>query len=165
MKAFGHLGVLWAGRVELGHFAGEIFLLLLEGQQVGEYGHTLSENGAAGEREALLGQVADPAPRPLVHPEPGDVVVVEEDAPRGRGDEADHHVEDRRLARPVRPQEPDHLSALNPEVHAVDDRAGPVGLDETLGDDRRGIHLISRAGSGAGRPRAPRAFRRGTPGP
>ena len=59
MEAVGDLGVLGAGGVEFGHAAGQVFLLVFEGAQVGEDGHAFGEDGAAGKREAFLGQVAE----------------------------------------------------------------------------------------------------------
>ncbi len=59
MEAVGNLSVLGAGGVELGELVREGFLLLLESQQVGEDGHAFGEDGAAGEGEPFLRQVAD----------------------------------------------------------------------------------------------------------
>ena len=59
MEAVGDLGVLGAGGIELGHAVGEVFLLLLQGAQIGEDGHAFGEDGAAGKREPFLRQVAD----------------------------------------------------------------------------------------------------------
>ncbi len=38
---------------------GQVLLLLFERAQVGEHGHALGEDGAAGERQAFLRQVAE----------------------------------------------------------------------------------------------------------
>ena len=59
VEALGDLRVLRAGGVELGHAVRQRFLLLFHVAQVGEHGHALGEDGAAGEREAVLRQVAD----------------------------------------------------------------------------------------------------------
>ena len=59
MEALGHLRVLGAGGVELGHAVREALLLLFQRAQVGEDGHALGEDGAAGKRKALLRQVAE----------------------------------------------------------------------------------------------------------
>ena len=59
MEAVGHLRVLGALGVEFGHLVRQRFLLLLEGQQIGEDGHAFGEDGAAGKRETFLREVAD----------------------------------------------------------------------------------------------------------
>ena len=59
VEAVGDLGVFGAGGVEFGHAVGERLLLLFERAEVGENGHALGEDGAAGERKAFLREVAD----------------------------------------------------------------------------------------------------------
>ncbi len=59
METVGHLGVLGAGGIELGHPVRQGFLFLFEGEQIGEDGHAFGEDGAAGKRETFLRQVAD----------------------------------------------------------------------------------------------------------
>ena len=45
--------------IELGHAVRQLFLLLFERAQIVEDGHAFGEDGAAGEREAVLREVAD----------------------------------------------------------------------------------------------------------
>ena len=59
MEAVGHLRVLGAGGVEFGHAARQVLLLVFERAQAGEDRHALGEDRAAGEREAILRQVAE----------------------------------------------------------------------------------------------------------
>ncbi len=59
MEAVGHLRVLGAGGVELGHLMSQGFLFLLQREQIREDGHALGKDGAAGKRETFLRQVAD----------------------------------------------------------------------------------------------------------
>ena len=58
VEALGDLRVFGAGGIEFGHAVREFLLLVFERAQVGEDGHALGEDGAAGEREAILRQVA-----------------------------------------------------------------------------------------------------------
>ena len=59
LEAVGHLRVLGAGVVELGHPVGEFFHLVFERAQIVEHRHAFGEDGAAGERKAILRQVAE----------------------------------------------------------------------------------------------------------
>src|SRR5665647_2702762 len=49
--------------------------------------------------------------------------------------QAEQHADRRRLAGPVRPEEPVHLAASNGEVHAVERAGVPEGLGETARPD------------------------------
>ena len=51
------------------------------------------------------------------------------------GDEADDHVEAGRLARSVRPEQPDDLSAAHGEADTVDDQAVAVAFRESARDE------------------------------
>ena len=84
------------------------------------------------EDRGLLRQVADPLPAPAVHGQVGDVPAVEHDAAAVRREQADHHVEGRRLARPVRTEEADHLAAIDADVHVVHDPPMPKRLHEAV---------------------------------
>ena len=59
LEAVGDLRVFRDSRIELAHAVRELFHLLLQRAQVGEDGHALGEDGAAGERQAVLRQVAE----------------------------------------------------------------------------------------------------------
>jgi hypothetical protein len=50
VEPLGHLRVFGAFRVQLGHAARELLLLVFERAQVREHGHALGENRAAGKR-------------------------------------------------------------------------------------------------------------------
>ena len=58
VEAVGDVAVFLAGWIEFGHAVGELFELLLDGLHLGEDAHALGKDGAAGEREAVLRQVA-----------------------------------------------------------------------------------------------------------
>ena len=68
-----------------------------------------------------------------VHRVAGDVVAVEQHAPRVGRRQAHRHVERRRLARAVRPEQPDHFARSHLEADALDDRPSAVRLGERFG--------------------------------
>ena len=80
----------------------------------------------------LLRKVADSPPRPLVHRHRRDVDAVQHDAPGERLDEADDHVERRRLPRAIRAQQSNNLPLLQSQGHVVDDAPPAIGLDEPM---------------------------------
>ncbi len=70
----------------------------------------------------LLREIADAAACALVHRLAGDILVVEQDATGSGRNEADDHIERRRLARAVRPEEPDDFALVELEVDVVHHR-------------------------------------------
>jgi len=84
------------------------------------------------EDRGFLRQIADPKARSAVHGKPRDVVPVERDGTVIGRNETGDQVEDRRLARAVGPQKPDHFAALQGQADAAHDRA----LLEALADTR-----------------------------
>ncbi len=58
VQAVGRGRVFGAGRIELGQRMVQGFQLLLHLAQVREDGHAFGEDGAAGERQAVLRQIA-----------------------------------------------------------------------------------------------------------
>ena len=59
MIAVGDLRVFGDCVVQFRHARGQVFHLLLHVAQVVEHRHALGEDGAAGEREAVLRQIAE----------------------------------------------------------------------------------------------------------
>ena len=59
LVAIGHLRVFGGGMVELAHLVRELFHLLLQRAQVAEDRHAFVEDGAAGELQAILRQIAE----------------------------------------------------------------------------------------------------------
>ena len=78
----------------------------------------------------LLRQVADAAPRPLMHGQAGDAGAVDFDASRIRAHDPQDHVKARCLARAIRPQQTDHLSTLHAQADIFDYRATAIGFGE-----------------------------------
>src|SRR5947209_10844841 len=81
-----------------------------------------------GERRVQAGVLErppEPGPRPPVRAPFGDVLFVQEDAPAVDGQEARHAVEQRRLARPVGPDEPEDATLVQLDVDIVDGPNAP----------------------------------------
>ena len=78
----------------------------------------------------LLRQIADSVPCPLVHRHSGDVGAVEKDPSGVWLDEADDHIEGRRLPRAVRAQKSDDLALLKLQGDVVHDCAPTVDLHQ-----------------------------------
>src|SRR5262249_55538456 len=105
-----------------------------------------------------------------VHWQGGDLLALQEDAPAVHREQPHHHVERRRLASAVRPQEPDHLSALNVQGDVVDNLALLEPLLEALRDQSLHRPISSGRESSAcwaapprPRPDAPRPWGRTAP--
>ena len=73
--------------------------------------------------------------------------------------EADGHVERRRLAGAVRPEQADDLARRDVEAHAAHDRAPAVGLGEIVRPERRHSLRVVRGTSPGHRWPAPRCRR------
>ena len=72
--------------------------------------------------------------------------------------QAEEHPDGGRLARPVRPEEAEHVALVDLEVDVVDHRQAPVALGEAFGAHDRGHGLLARSGRGwrrCGRARPP----------
>ena len=82
------------------------------------------------EHRGFLRQIADANLRTAVHGQVGDVLLVEVHLAGIRLDEPHHHIERRRLARPVGTQQTDNLALLEFNIHLVDHSALPVFLDQ-----------------------------------
>ena len=95
-----------------------------------------------------LPRPAEAEPGPLVGREAGDVPVGEPDAADGRG-EAGERVDERRLARAVRSDQPHQLAGLDREVHVVERSQAAVG-------DRQSLRLEERHHASSGAPTAER---------
>ena len=83
-----------------------------------EDGQDVLLDGQPAEDRRLLRQVADALPGPDVHRVVGDVDAVELDAARVGRRQADGHVEGRRLAGAVGPEQPDDLARRDLEADA-----------------------------------------------
>ncbi len=104
------------------------------------------------EQERLLQHDADVA-AVFLDREGADVGAVDRDRPFGDVVEAADEVDDRGLARPARPDQPDHLARPDGKVHFLQDGAGPivelnvVELDFPLqSPGMHGIHRLGDAG-------------------
>ena len=87
----------------------------------------------------------DPAARDLERPQPGDVLALERDAPGPRPVDAVDRVEERRLARAVRADEPQDRALLDAEARAVDrDEPAEADGDAVDGEDRHWMYARSR---------------------
>src|SRR5262245_36002501 len=129
-------GIAREGReVELGQELAGAFPAL-GGREVQrlEDGEQVLLDGQLPEYRRFLWQIADPLAAPLVHRQPGDLLTLEKDPPAVGREQADHHVEGRRLAGAVRPEESDDLTALDVEGDGVDDLAALEPLGEALSD-------------------------------
>jgi len=106
------------------------FFLPLGFGERGEFEHAedVLLHGELPEHRRLLRQVADPLPRPLVHRQAGDLLLVEQHLPRIGLDEADDHIEGRGLARAVRAEKPHDLALLHFEGRAFDHLALVIDL-------------------------------------
>ena len=85
------------------------------------------------ENRRLLRQVADPDPRPLVHRQAGDAAPLQVNLARIGSDQADDHIEGRRLPRAIGAQQSDHLARLHRNRHAIDHAPPLVALRDLLG--------------------------------
>src|SRR2546429_3210307 len=92
-------------------------------------------DGELAEDRRLLREVADAHAAALVHGQTRDLFSLEEDPAAVGRQEAHHHVERRRLARAVRAQQADDLSALDVERHVVDDLPALEPLHQPLRDE------------------------------
>ena len=82
------------------------------------------------EYRGFLRQVADPAPRTLVHREGGDILAIDDDGAAIRTNDTDDHVETGRLARPVGAEQSHHLAALYAQGDVLDDLPAAVCLGQ-----------------------------------
>src|SRR2546426_4617101 len=114
-----------------------------------EDGQQIFLDGQLAEHRRFLRQVAHAHPAALVHRERRDLLPFEEDAPALGGQQADHHVEGRRLAGAVGAEQTDHLAPLDVERDVVHDLAGLEPFLQALRDEafhsilagqRRGPH-------------------------
>ena len=78
------------------------------------------------EDAAALGDVAEPAQRPVVRLEPGDVLVGERDMAAAGGQEAHDGLQKRRLAHAVVAEDADDLVIPDGQIDAVQDGNAPV---------------------------------------
>ena len=88
------------------------------------------------EDRRLLREVPDAPPGALVHRNVGHVLLIQQDLPPIRGDQADDHVEGRGLAGTVRPEQSDDLALGYVEIDLVDDLASAKHLHEAPGSQR-----------------------------
>jgi hypothetical protein len=98
----------------------------------------------------FLRQVTEAPARARVHGQRGDVLAVELDATAVAGNEADDHVERRRLSGAVRAEEADHFAARDGEREGGDDLALAIALLEP-----RGRELAHGCGFGFSGARSP----------
>src|SRR5438270_3464718 len=84
-----------------------------------------------------LKRASDAAPRQLERRHAGDVLGAEFDLPRRRLDLPENAVEERRLARAVRPDDADDLARTNFKTHAVDRFDRAVRLAHVLHFEKR----------------------------
>ena len=95
----------------------------------------------------LLREVAHSEPRAAVHRLVGGVLAVESDAATVRLDEADDHVESRRLAGTIRAEEANDLAGAHGDLDPIDYRAAIVDLLQTVRVEQEGLaRLAVRAG-------------------
>jgi hypothetical protein len=106
----------------------------------------------AGVKGHVLGHVADPAAR--LQAVLDDVEAGDRRSARGGLQIAREDAQDRRLARAVRPEQPEHLADAGLEGDVVDAEPAAVALGQMLRDDDR-RHEPRTEGAGAARP--PRA--------
>src|SRR5208337_4806151 len=79
----------------------------------------------------LLGQVADPAPRPLVHRQRRDLFAPQDDLAGIGLEQTRQHIECSGLAGTVRAEEADHLSAINLDADVIHHHSTAVALDQS----------------------------------
>ena len=84
------------------------------------------------EDRRFLGEVPHSKPRPLIHGEPGDIVTVEDHAPRIRIDHPDRHPKTGGLTRAITPQKPDDLPSFHVKRDRIDDQAAGIGLTKIV---------------------------------
>ena len=130
VEAIGHLGVFGAGRVELSHALRELLLLVFERTQSGEHGHAFGENGAAGEREAVLRQVAE-----------GDAFLCG-DAAGIESFDAREHFEQRRFPGAVGAYQAGALVRRDQPVDTFEENLGAVALSRPVELDHGGLKFI-----------------------
>ena len=107
-----------------------------------------------GEQLEPLERAGDAEPGPLVRVEPADVAAVEQDPARGRRLQAGDDVEQRRLARAVRPDQTGDLAGARVEVD-VGERAVAAELDgDLLGDEQARRPSCGRDRSSPDEPRS-----------
>src|SRR6185436_424868 len=135
------------GEVELGQeLAGALPALGRREIKRLEDGEQVLLDGQLPEYRGFLRQITDALAASLVHGKPGDLFPFEEDSPAVGREQADHHVERRRLARAVGAEQPDDLAALDVEGNGVDNLAALEPLGEALGDQT--FHRSVLAGLG-----------------
>ena len=128
--------------------------------------HDVLPHRQAAEDRRLLREVAEAHPGADVHGAARQFVPVEAHGARVAGDQADDHVEARRLARPVGSEQADDLPALHGEADVVDDGAAAVAFREPASGERghrcsvRGPRVVAVPGGRGPGHRAPTA-----PGP
>ena len=96
-----------------------------------EYRHDVISDREVAEDRRLLRKIAKTGPGPDVDRAIREIVPVEVHGAGITCDEADDHVEARRLARAVRPEQADDLSAAHGEAYIVDDQAVSVAFRES----------------------------------
>ena len=136
VKPLGDLRVFRAGGVEFGHAVGQVLLLLFELAQVGEHGHALGEDGAAGEREPFLRQVAE-----------GDALLGGHDAGIESLD-AGQHFQERRLAGAVGAHDAGAFVGRHQPVGVFKKDSGAVTFSRPCELDHRLTVIVARRGSG-----------------
>jgi hypothetical protein len=122
----------------------------------------------AAEDRGFLRQIADAEARALVHRQRCHVESVEFDAAFVGLDQAGHHIEDRRLAGAVGPEQADRFAFAHVEAHPLDDFAADEGLLQAVDRQqapafgrRRAVSVRSAAWPGRGRRRNFRSGLRG----
>ena len=116
VDSFGHCQFGLVGRREVeggGHHVARLEMAL-EGDGDGLL------HGQRGVEASVLERAPETGPRPSVGAPVRDVLSVEADAPAVDGKEARHAIEQRRLARPVGPDEPEDAAVVQFEVDLVD---------------------------------------------
>src|SRR5215218_2618590 len=119
-----------------------------------EDGLKVLPDGEALEVAALLREVADAAPRPLVHRQVRDVIPVERNRPALGRDHAEDHAEGGGLSGAVPAEQADDFLLRQDETDLVDDGAPAVGFTQLCGFQE--IHRHVRWGTTTTEPRRPR---------
>src|SRR5579885_355737 len=110
--------------------------LLGQGQRL-EHRQQILLDGQLAEDRRLLRQVADPAPRPLIKRQAGDLVAAQKYPALVRTQQTDQHVESGRLAGAVWSEQPDDLAGTDMRLDVVHDRAAAVALGQPAALERR----------------------------
>ena len=117
-----------------------------------EHGADVLLDVEAAEDRGFLREIADAEPRALIHRQRGDIPAVEMDVAAIGLDEAGDHVEHRRLAGPVGPEQADGFAAPDVEAHPAHNLAAAEALLDAMDGE-----IVAIGGSGGLCLWAPRA--------